>query len=244
MPEPYYTDGVVTLYLGDMREVLPALGVQADCVVTDPPYQQTSITWDRWPKDWPAAVARVTNSMWCFGTMRMFLDQKDDFSEWKMSQDVVWQKTFGTGISADRFRRWHELVVHWYRDRWADVYHETPRVTSDRPLVKGSRTKGAQHVYGGGSNTVPWVDDGTRLMSSVMTHSSMFRRGTHPTEKPVPLLSPLIEYACPPGGLVLDPFAGSGSTLEAARSAGRRAIGVEADERYLEAAAKRLDSQG
>jgi site-specific DNA-methyltransferase (adenine-specific) len=50
----------------------------------------------------------------------------------------------------------------------------------------------------------------------------------------------MIAYACPPGGLVLDMFAGSGSTLDAARSSGRRAVGIEADERYAEAAARRL----
>jgi site-specific DNA-methyltransferase (adenine-specific) len=55
-------------------------------------------------------------------------------------------------------------------------------------------------------------------------------------------LDPLIRYACPPSGLVLDPFAGSGSTLDAARQAGRRAIGIEAHEPYAEAAARRLDA--
>jgi site-specific DNA-methyltransferase (adenine-specific) len=68
----------------------------------------------------------------------------------------------------------------------------------------------------------------------------MHGRALHPTEKPIGILDPLIRYACPTGGLVLDPFAGSGSTLDAARQAGRRAIGIEGDEKYAEAAAKRL----
>ncbi|MHA6764765.1 DNA methyltransferase [Streptacidiphilus sp. PAMC 29251] len=50
----------------------------------------------------------------------------------------------------------------------------------------------------------------------------------------------MITYACPPGGLVLDLFAGSGSTLDAARQTGRRAVGIERHEPYIEAAAKRL----
>jgi site-specific DNA-methyltransferase (adenine-specific) len=68
----------------------------------------------------------------------------------------------------------------------------------------------------------------------------MHGRALHPTEKPIGLLDPLIRYACPVGGLVLDPFAGSGSTLDAARQAGRRAIGIEASEQYAERAALRL----
>ncbi|MGB0971700.1 MAG: DNA-methyltransferase, partial [Mycobacterium sp.] len=67
------------------------------------------------------------------------------------------------------------------------------------------------------------------------------KKGVHPTEKPEPLLRTLLSVVTPPGGVVLDPFAGSGATLTAAQSLGHKAVGVEADERHCEIAAKRLD---
>jgi site-specific DNA-methyltransferase (adenine-specific) len=77
-------------------------------------------------------------------------------------------------------------------------------------------------------------------MRSVLQVRSEHGRAVHPTQKPLGILSPLISYSVPPGGLVLDPFMGSGSTLLAARQLGRRAIGIEADEAYCKAAVQRL----
>ena len=62
----------------------------------------------------------------------------------------------------------------------------------------------------------------------------------HPSQKPVTLLLPLIETFCPPGGLVIDPFAGSGSTLLAARMLDRSYLGIELDPDYHAIAASRL----
>lgn len=242
--EPYYADDTVELYLGKMEDLFPELGSiygRFDAVITDPPYGETALKWDRWPDGWPALIANHTNSMWCFGSMRMFLDRAADFEAWTLAQDVVWEKHNGTGSAVDRFRRVHEHVVHWYRGQWRDLHHVTPRVPATYD-AKG-RTKSATRVVHGAHHGViaphHYEDDGLRLTRSVLKAGSV-RGGLHPTEKPTAVLSPLIEYAVPPDGLVLDPFAGSASTLYTARHLGRRAIGIEANEEYCEAAAKRL----
>ena len=87
-----------------------------------------------------------------------------------------------------------------------------------------------------------WERRTTRRGSVITTESSpseLTSRIGHPTPKPVGLMETLIAAA--PDGTVADPFAGSGSTLVAARNLGRKAIGVELEERYCEIIAKRLD---
>jgi DNA modification methylase len=64
--------------------------------------------------------------------------------------------------------------------------------------------------------------------------------GEHPCPKPVALMATLIAAATAPGGVVLDPFAGSGTTLVAAAACGRPAIGIELDARYAALARRRL----
>jgi site-specific DNA-methyltransferase (adenine-specific) len=244
---PYYADDDVTLYHGDCRELLDGSGITVDAIVTDPPYGETSLAWDKWPDGWPTAVSGAARSMWCFGSMRMFLDCRDEFVVWRLSQDVVWRKQAGSGPVSDRFRRVHDHVTHWYRGAWGEIYHEVQREPWFGPSRYARRPVNSIITEHRGRYSTEraqeWIDDGTRTVESVIDCRNMHRRSTHPTEKPVGILDPLIRYACPPGGTVLDCFAGSGSTAEAARLTGRKAILIEADEKYCELIARRM-SQG
>lgn len=241
--KPYYEDASVQLHHGDFREVLPTLNASFALAVADPPYGETSLAWDRWPDGWPAVMADYTEAMWCFGSMRMFLNRFGEFDPyWNLSQDLVWEKPQGTGLATDRFRRVHEHALHWYRGTWASIHHDTPR-EAWYGKNNGSRNKGgSKGAHLGEAGTRKYVDDGTRLARSVIKAPSI-RGGIHPTEKPVGILRDLIQYGCPKNSAVLDPFAGSGSTLVAARELGRRAVGIEVREEQCEATAQRL-SQG
>ena len=89
-----------------------------------------------------------------------------------------------------------------------------------------------------------WVVDGRR--AGVLHHAGLSAgdksRPDHPTPKPVSLMADLLR-ACPPAWVVLDPFMGSGSTLRAAKDLGRKAIGIECEEKYCEMAAERLGQE-
>jgi site-specific DNA-methyltransferase (adenine-specific) len=145
-------------------------------------------------------------------------------------------------MNADRFKRIHESIIHWYRGTWSDLYLDPQREKYYGP-DKGTKTNpsGRMAHWNNPSGDVIHQDDGKRLIRSLMRFTNLRGRGIHPNEKPTGLLDPLIRYACPPGGLVVDPFAGSGSTLDAARQSGRRAIGIEGHEPYAEKAARRLE---
>ncbi|WP_243061185.1 site-specific DNA-methyltransferase [Nocardioides sp. SR21] len=239
MTEPYYSDELVTLYHGRFEDVLPSLALKADLIVADPPYGETSLDWDRWPDGWPSIAAQYARSMWVFGSMRMFLENRDEFADWKMSQDFVWEKHNGSGFAKDRFRRVHEHAIHWYRGKWSEIHHETPTTPDATPRQVRRKTR-PQHMGVIEDSTYVSVDGGPRLMRSVMYHRSTHGRAINETEKPVEVVTPLIQYGCRHGGLVVDLFSGSAAALIAAAQVGCRAVGFEVRESQCESAAERL----
>ena len=134
-------------------------------------------------------------------------------------------------------RPWPEMLVFWSE--------------LERPPVNASLV--AVHIWhrsnvnGRPYEPIYHYAASTKRRSEVLRHAAIFDGAGpgcaeylgHPTQKPVVLMRRLLGLVREPG-VIVDPFAGSGSTLRAAKDVGRRAIGIEKDERYCEIAAKRL----
>lgn len=213
------------------------------CVVTDPPYGETSLAWDKAPAGWMQEVRRVLRkdgSMWVFGSMRSH--KAADWSGWQFAQDLVWEKHNGSNSFADRLRRVHEISVQLYRDDvpWAGVYNKVLYTNDARARVVRRKARPPQWGDIGGA-VYRSEDGGPRIMRSVMFYPSEHGNGIgHPTAKPVAVMLPLVEMSCPPEGIVLDPFIGSGTTALAAKQLGMSCIGIEANPDYVALASRRL----
>jgi len=215
--EPYYADEFVTLYHGDCFEV--AAWLEADVLVSDVPYG---------------------------------IDYRSNQQRQTLARSIAGDKD--TTARDDALVAWHRDGVEDWGDRPALIFGtwRIPRPAMTRQVLIWD-TKGA---LGMGALDLPWkpahqeiyvIGKGfhgrrtTDVLTVAPVQSLGYNGREHPHEKPVDLLLHLIDK-CPPG-TIADPFAGSGSTLVAAKQLGRRAIGVELDERYCEITARRL-SQG
>lgn len=211
---PYYQDDHVTLYHADCLQHLDLLD-QADVLVTDPPY----------------GMAYQSNA-----------------SKYRGPTDA---------IAGDATVEARDTLL----EAWLGRGGERPALVfgtwrAPRPKCRNiiAWLKGASP--GMGDITMPWglaweevyvIGKGfygkrePNYINVPVESPSSTSRPDHPTPKPVPLMESLISK-CPPG-TIIDPFAGSGSTLRAAKNLGRKAIGFEIEERYCEIAATRLSQE-
>jgi DNA modification methylase len=231
---PYYADESVTLYLGDCIEVMEGLGEQSvDAVVTDPPY---------------SSGGRPENARSLRKSMNRTVEDDDWIRGDAMSTagftyllrmcGLQWRRILRSGGHALAFIDWRMAPALGAALETADLRQHPTLVWDNQRFGMGAVFRN-QHEwivhFTVGSPSEPQRRD----VGNVLGFPPV-RDGDHPTEKPGPLLRTLLSVVCATGGTVLDPFAGSGSTLLAARSLDMRAIGVEADERFAEVIATRL----
>jgi site-specific DNA-methyltransferase (adenine-specific) len=158
----------------------------------------------------------------------------------------------GTRLSLALYRQVIPMLkaihVLWFTrwDAWPDVWAELGQHFPLRGLLvwdKNSPGMGDLNHWGPSYELIASAGTGkivgSRDNSIVRVNGVSPSRRLHPTEKPVELLSYLMRKLAPTS--VLDPFAGSGSTLHAAKALGVKAVGVECDESYCERIAERLD---
>lgn len=229
------TIGNCTLYHGDCMELLD--GIAADVTVTDPPYGVTSLEWDSRVDGWTDRLQ--SPALWCFGSLAFFMAHR--FDGWTYAQDIVWEKHNGSNFHADRFRRVHEFAVMFYRGPWGALYRSVP-VTADATKRTVRRKRRPAHTGHIDASAYASEDGGPRLQRSVIKVRSCHGFAQHPTQKPVEIVQPLIEYSCPPNGTILDPFMGSGTAGVAVAHTARRFVGIEVNRKYFDIACERIEA--
>jgi len=213
--QPYYQDEWVTLYHGDCLEITEWLN--ADVLVTDPPY---GISW--------AGMNSGVNKKYT-----KFIDgiKNDEDAKIRDKALEAWGNkpavVFGSWKIEKPKNVQHRLI--WHKAGMPPGALNAPFMTQDEEI----------YILGKGfrSSSPP-----QRSVITTNEHRAQeVGKIGHPTPKPIGLMELLIDRC--PQGLIADPFAGSGATLLAARNLGRKAIGIELEEKYCEIISKRLNQQ-
>jgi len=113
----------------------------------------------------------------------MFFDKGPQFSGWKLAQDIVWEKHNGSNSANDRFRRLHELALHFYRGVWREIPKE-PQYTNDATARTVRRKKRPPHWGEIGESHYVSKDGGPLLMGSVIYAKSCHGYAVNETQKP------------------------------------------------------------
>lgn len=227
--KPYYEDAAVTIYHGDCRDVLPGT-THIDRVLTDPPYGTSAYEHDVAvsPELFAQFIAE-TRTAAVFGyaerlvAMCVAVGAAPD--EW-----VTWwpTNTIGGSRRSTKLPRECEHIA---------VFGEVPGARRlFRPRAADPATR-ARAIDRGHAADVCRLGDVWRDPSPGVGFNHHLR--LHMNEKPIALMRKLVELTSEPADVLLDPFMGSGTTLRAAKDLGRRAIGIEIEERYCEVAAER-----
>ncbi len=153
----------------------------------------------------------------CSHHLRLVLDEI--FGPERFVNHLVWAYGLG-GSSARRFARKHDDVLFY--SKGGEYYFNPPLVPATSNRMKGKLKKAGDVLH------VPAINN------------MALERTGYPTQKPLALLTLLVKACCPPDGLVLDPFCGSGTTLVAAAQSGRAACGIDVSPAAVRISRRRL----
>lgn len=223
---PYYDENGITIYHGDCLEVLPSL-TSVELVVVDPPYTFGLASTIREGKagSWSDLM---NNATW--------------YAAWLQE---IKRLTFSSQGAAWVFNSWRAFPV-LARATMSIQWPIESLCVWDKEWIGPGGARGLRPSYEliallcqpGFALENRGLPDIWRCMWSAIKPTG------HPAEKPEPLIGKIIDESLNgKGGTVLDPFTGSGTTLFAAKRLGYNAIGIEAEERYCEMAAKRLGQE-
>ena len=211
--KPYYQDESVTIYNADCREVLPTLD-KVDLVLTDPPY---------------GINLNTDNSRFSGGTA-------GNMAKWGNGVGSAG----GVSITNDAEPFDPSFLVEYgkYQIIWG--WHNFPdKLPAGTCLVWVKRNDEAFGSFLSDAETA-WMSKGRGVyLKRDLTNNAIANERIHPTQKPVSLMKWCLDFF-PDAQTILDPFMGSGTTLRAAKDLGRKAIGIELEERYCEIAANRM----
>lgn len=248
---PFYAADGIALYRGDALAVLRDLPTaSADACLTDPPYGEGVASWDG-PRcrEWYVAWLRELNRVLVPGGpilsfaprrridvfMTALREVRGDESECPL-QTMAWQHRQGFRPAVGYLRPEHEAIVisglvRSALDEVRAARHAVEYRATTCPNC-GTTTERTRtgHPIGPVAGTI--IDLARR--------KKRVDRTGHPTQKPEALVSYLVALVAEPGATVIDPFAGSGTTLAAARAIGRSAVGIERSIRTCGIACRRL----
>ena len=230
--KPYYEDDRVTLYLGDCLDVLAGMADKSmAAVLTDPPYTERTHAGARTNSTKAPAGGRSLSGVgvgfasMTDDTLAAALSECGRVSRGWVVATLAYQHAFAYDATPPDGLRCLRLGV------WVKT-NPMPQISADRP---GQGWESIAYLHR--ADVKPSWNGGGKAGNYVLP----VQQGEgHPTVKPLAMLSDWVRLFTQPGDVVLDPLAGSGTTLRAAVNEGRRAIGVEIDERYCELIAKRL----
>lgn len=235
MLTPYYDKDGITIYCADNRDVdLPA----ADLILTDPPY--SAVTHAGASTSPPKATTPDETGR------RRFLTGGNAALPLGIAFDSIDTAQLDQLFArlAPLSRRWLISFLDWRHTAHLEARspkglrfvrfglwvkpNGAPQFTGDRP-AQGWESIAVLHKAGG---RMAWNGGGRPAVWTHPLAHHAHRISDHPNAKPIPLLAQLIKDFSAPGDLILDPFAGSGAVLAAAKLTGRRAFGVELSEQH------------